>query len=66
MIPIDSNQCQSEYQTIKDKFQLHKSFLCAQGDGAGTCFGDGGSPLVCPNEHGEYMQVRKLEFGIEM
>ena len=62
MSTIDSNQCQNRYKTIKQEFELHKSFLCAQGDGGGTCFGDGGSPLVCPNDHDEYVQVNITSF----
>ena len=58
MITVDSGSCETSYQTLKPQFHLHKSFMCAQGNGAGTCFGDGGSPLVCPNENGDYIQVK--------
>ena len=61
MNTVDSYECQSIYQSLKPKFQLHKSFLCAQGEGVGTCFGDGGSPLLCPNDKDDYVQVRLTE-----
>ena len=60
MITVDAAPCEATYQTLKPQFKLHKSFMCAQGNGAGTCFGDGGSPLVCPNKNGDYIQVNTV------
>ena len=58
MSTVDSKQCENHYRTDeRPDFRLHKSFVCAQGDGMGTCSGDGGSPLVCPKNNGDYIQV---------
>ena len=58
MTTVDSTTCESSYKTLKSQFRLHKSFMCARGNGAGTCSGDGGSPLVCQNENGDYIQEK--------
>ena len=58
MSTVDSKQCEMKYRTPeRPNFLLHKSFVCAQGNGRGTCSGDGGSPLVCPKANGDYIQV---------
>ena len=59
MYSIDFEQCQMDYRdTERPNFSLHHSFNCFQGNGAGTCSGDGGSPLVCPIPNSDkYMQV---------
>lgn len=46
-------------------FRLHDSFVCAGGEKADTCKGDGGSPLVC-NVPGtqSYVQYGIVAWGI--
>lgn len=61
MITVDSTTCEASYKILKPEFRLHKSFICARGNGAGTCSGDGGSPLVCPNENGDFIQVNRIK-----
>ena len=64
MYGVNSNECQDSHRDSKrPNFRLHKTFNCFQGDGAGTCSGDGGSPLVCPmeNDPDKYMQVSSIK-----
>ena len=62
MYSVDFQECQRQHRDAnRPNFNLHHSFTCFQGDGAGTCSGDGGSPLVCPFDHSDrYMQVSIL------
>ena len=59
MISVDSDQCELIHRgSDRPTFNLHHSFNCFEGDGSGTCSGDGGSPLVCPIPNSDrYMQV---------
>ena len=59
MSTVNHMQCQKEHRIQeRPNFLLHNSFICAKGDGTGTCLGDSGGPLVCPKENGvDYMQV---------
>ena len=56
---VNSEQCERSHRgNDRPNFRLHQSFNCFQGDRAGTCSGDGGSPLVCPIKNSDrYMQV---------
>lgn len=64
MSPVDHNACQNAYRTVeRPGFILDNSFMCGQGVGKGTCTGDGGSPFVCPNESGHYVQVGIVAWG---
>ena len=56
---VNSKQCERSHRdNDRPNFRLHQSFNCFQGDRAGTCSGDGGSPLVCPIKNSDrYMQV---------
>ena len=59
MYSVDFDQCEVNHRDEdRPNFNLHHSFNCFQGDGSGTCSGDGGSPLVCPISNSDrYMQV---------
>ena len=56
---VNSKQCERSHRdNDRPNFRLHQSFNCFQGNRAGTCSGDGGSPLVCPIKNSDrYMQV---------
>ncbi|OWR50836.1 serine proteinase protein 1, partial [Danaus plexippus plexippus] len=47
---VESSTCEHQYKNTKlgSQFHLHRTLTCAGGEeGADTCKGDGGSPLVC-------------------
>ncbi|XP_043204274.1 phenoloxidase-activating factor 2-like [Amphibalanus amphitrite] len=48
---VNHGTCQNQLRATRlgSRFILDRSFLCAGGNGADTCTGDGGSPLVCPD-----------------
>jgi secreted trypsin-like serine protease len=61
-VPLVKNQeCQNllrENTRLGPFFELDDSFLCAGGQkGVDTCKGDGGSPLVCEQSGGDFVQV---------
>ena len=63
---VNSKQCENSHRdNDRPNFRLHQSFNCFQGNRAGTCSGDGGSPLVCPIKNSDrYMQVSVAFFYI--
>ncbi|XP_056639812.1 phenoloxidase-activating factor 2-like isoform X2 [Diorhabda sublineata] len=66
---LTKDACVKTLQDVKfgRSFRLHKSFLCAGGEGKkDTCKGDGGSPLMCPivNRPGKYQQVGIVSWGL--
>ena len=57
---VDHETCEKTLKGTRlgDYFELHDSFNCAGGEiGKDTCTGDGGGPLVCPDETGHYHQT---------
>jgi len=49
---VDRTKCQRQLRRtrLSRYFELHSSFICAGGElNKDACFGDGGSPLVCPS-----------------
>ncbi|CAL4236522.1 unnamed protein product, partial [Meganyctiphanes norvegica] len=68
-VPIVKNSdCERSLRNTKlgSSFNLHRTFSCAGGLGAGICPRDGGAPLVCPkpNKPNEYVQVGLVTWGI--
>lgn len=66
---VPSDVCQSKLRTTRlgQRFELHRSFICAGGEvGKDTCKGDGGSPLVCPipGTRNQYVQAGIVAWGI--
>ena len=69
---VSREQCQTWLRNTKlgQRFRLHSSLLCAGGEeGKDTCRGDGGGPLVCPQNpanttHTVYTQVGIVAFGV--
>lgn len=64
---VDHDQCQHMLQKTKlgRKFELDSSFMCAGGEeGQDSCFGDGGSPLMCQQEDGTFALVGLVSWGI--
>ena len=46
-------------------FELDDSFICAGGQkGIDTCKGDGGSPLICKHDGGQWVQVGINSFDV--
>ena len=63
---VERNQCQKQLRQTRlgHFFELHTSFMCAGGkNGADTCKGDGGSPLVCPIEVSVRIQKQLAYMG---
>ncbi|KAG6439136.1 hypothetical protein O3G_MSEX000516, partial [Manduca sexta] len=59
---VDRNTCRDQLRKTQlgQFFELHSSFMCAGGEpGRNICEGDGGSPLVCPNEYEKDRYVQK-------
>ncbi|GAV07285.1 hypothetical protein RvY_17142 [Ramazzottius varieornatus] len=59
--------CQDSYRKspeIGAFFNLDNSFVCAGAPGKDACYGDGGSPLVCP-VGGVYQLVGLVSWGID-
>ncbi|XP_044761124.1 phenoloxidase-activating factor 2-like isoform X2 [Coccinella septempunctata] len=69
-LPIVSNdKCQNLLRKTRlgPLFKLHNSFTCAGGEaGKDTCTGDGGSPLVCPDQDNprRYIQSGIVSWGV--
>ena len=69
---VSRTQCQTWLRNTKlgRRFQLHSSLVCAGGEaGRDACRGDGGGPLVCPQDpanttHTLYTQVGIVAFGV--
>jgi len=64
---IDYKSCVLSLQTSRlgCNFCLHDTFICAGGiPEADTCEGDGGSPLVCDNGSGGFVQAGIVAWGI--
>ena len=59
MSTFEFNQCEQKYKGQIG--QLHHTFTCFKGFESGSCTGDGGGPLVCPQidfDPDIYMQVQ--------
>eukprot|EP00090_Calanus_glacialis_P004714 TRINITY_DN13548_c0_g1_i3.p1 TRINITY_DN13548_c0_g1~~TRINITY_DN13548_c0_g1_i3.p1 ORF type:complete len:457 (-),score=110.09 TRINITY_DN13548_c0_g1_i3:90-1460(-) len=68
-VPLVENQeCQNlmrKNTRLGPFFELDESFLCAGGQkGVDTCKGDGGSPLVCEQSGGVFVQAGIVSWGI--
>lgn len=65
---VERAKCQRKLRTTRlgPYYKLHRSFMCAGGNGRDTCKGDGGSPLVCRIRHEEnrYYQVGIVAGGV--
>lgn len=66
---VPRQQCQLALRTSRlgERFQLHKSFLCAGGEiTKDTTQGDGGAPLVCEfvGESERYYQLGIVSYGV--
>lgn len=64
---VPFKQCEETLKRTRlgRRFVLHKSFMCAGGvPGADTCYGDGGSPLVCPIRGPKAASERYYQAGI--
>ncbi|KAK3921841.1 Phenoloxidase-activating factor 2 [Frankliniella fusca] len=65
---VARDQCEAALRNtgLGDNYILHESFLCAGGEeGIDACQGDGGSPLVCPNESGHYQVAGVVSWGVD-
>ena len=62
---VENSECEQllrENTRLGRFYELHDSFICAGGlQGIDTCKGDGGSPLVCRQDGGPWVQVKKLQ-----
>lgn len=69
---IPFRKCEETFRTTRlgRRFVLDRSFMCAGGiAGMDTCYGDGGSPLVCPirgpkQETDRYYQAGIVAWGL--
>ena len=64
---IDRQKCTEMFRKTRlgKYYILNESFICAGGEtGVDSCTGDGGSPLVCPDNSGNYYQAGIVAFGI--
>ncbi|XP_030080567.1 phenoloxidase-activating factor 2-like [Drosophila hydei] len=67
---VDRDKCQQQLRDntrVGQYFELHESFVCAGGEkDKDACFGDGGSPLVCPiaNYNDRYQLVGLVSWGL--
>ena len=59
MSSVKLETCKEEYKDQVDN--LHSSFTCFRGFHAGTCQGDGGSPLVCPIDYPDDTSMEERE-----
>lgn len=72
MPTVPFGKCEQIFRTTRlgKRFVLDKSFMCAGGiAGMDTCYGDGGSPLVCPirghkAETDRYFQAGIVAWGL--
>ncbi|KOB74861.1 Serine proteinase-like protein 2 [Operophtera brumata] len=64
MVPHDRCQALLQRTRLGPYFQLHRSFVCAGGDGKDTCQGDGGAPLACPIGDERYKLGGLVAWGI--
>ncbi|XP_030080566.1 phenoloxidase-activating factor 2-like [Drosophila hydei] len=67
---VNRTKCQEQLRDnthLGQYFELHESFVCAGGEkDKDACFGDGGSPLVCPiaNYNDRYQLVGLVSWGL--
>jgi len=67
---VPRSECQRRLKATdrfrnKSGFRVHNSWLCVGGeDGSDTCKGDGGSPHVCKNSEGQWVQVGAVSWGV--
>jgi len=65
---VDHDTCEERLRTTRvgKRFNLHESINCAGAEeGKDACTGDGGGPLVCPDEQGTYYQTGIVSHGID-
>ncbi|XP_040569375.1 phenoloxidase-activating factor 2 [Lepeophtheirus salmonis] len=69
---ISDEQCEHQVKSalknfslkVSMKFKLHKTEICAGGEGKTYCQGDGGAPLVCQSKEGYWHVVGLAAWGI--
>lgn len=64
IVPRDKCQMELRKTRLTPNYNLHSSFICAGGEGADTCEGDGGSPLFCPLPNSSQFPVKYFQAGI--
>ncbi|XP_045461460.1 phenoloxidase-activating factor 2-like [Harmonia axyridis] len=65
---VDQKTCQEQLRKTRlgQEFELHESAICAGGQkDRDTCKGDGGGPLICPNEGGYFIQMGIVSWGVD-
>ncbi|CAG0884567.1 unnamed protein product [Cyprideis torosa] len=66
-LPVISwDECQRSLREVlrRPTFPLHPNFICAGGEGEDACEGDGGGPLVCEKEVGEWVLAGITSWGV--
>lgn len=64
---IPNSKCEAMLRQTKlgNRFELHKSFLCAGGElGNDACIGDGGGPLMCQHDDGAFFLAGLVSWGL--
>ena len=65
---VEKAECEAKFtahpRAKGRQFRIHESWLCVGGEpGSDTCKGDGGSPHVCKDEDGRFVQVGAVAWG---